>query len=205
MSTKIKAIDEYILKAKPFARPILEHLRMLVHSSNPEVKEAVKWGMPFFDYKGPYCNMAAFKEHVVFGFWKSDLMKGEAPQLKKRSSEGGEAMGNFGRITSLSDLPPDEVIVQLLLIAKKLNDDGVKVPAKKKTTTTEAAEMPEELKIAFKSNKSAAKVFSEFTPAAQREYIDWINSAKTDATRIKRIKTTVEWVSEGKKMNWQYK
>jgi uncharacterized protein YdeI (YjbR/CyaY-like superfamily) len=114
-------------------------------------------------------------------------------------------MGNFGRISSIKDLPPDAVIVDLLLQAKKLNDEGVKIPSKKKATTDASPEMPEDLKIAFKSNKSALKEFDGMSLAARREYIDWISSAKTDATRIKRIKSMVEWVSEGKKLNWQYK
>ncbi|HSK13559.1 MAG TPA: DUF1801 domain-containing protein, partial [Phnomibacter sp.] len=129
-------LDAYIEKAAPFARPILEHLRKLVHKANPEVTETMKWSMPFFDYKGPYCNMAAFKHHVVFGFWKESLLQDTGDHLQPRAKHGGEAMGHFGKVTSLKDLPPDAVIIDLLKQAKKLNDDGVKLPAKEKKPET---------------------------------------------------------------------
>lgn len=94
-------IDDYIGKSAEFARPILKHLRHLVHQANPDVKETIKWGFPSFDYKGPLCSMASFKEHCVFGFWKSKLLHDTEGYLKERANQGGDSMGNLGRITSL--------------------------------------------------------------------------------------------------------
>ena len=69
-------IDAYITKAQPFAKPILIHIRELVHKACPDVEEKIKWGFPHFDYKDEMmCSMAAFKNHAVFGFWKAPLMK----------------------------------------------------------------------------------------------------------------------------------
>ena len=79
-------IDAYIEKAQPFARPILIHLRQLVHKANPEVQETIKWGMPFFDYKGTLCHMASFKEHAVFGFWKTKLIEDKNNYLQERAN-----------------------------------------------------------------------------------------------------------------------
>src|ERR1041385_5014344 len=132
MGTKDRRVDAYIAKSQPFAKPILNHLRKLVHQGCPEVQETIKWGFASFDYKGPFCSMAAFKQHCVFGFWKSSLMKDPDGYLQERSARGGDAMGNFGRLTSLKDLPPDKVIIDLIRQAKKLNDDGVKLPARAK-------------------------------------------------------------------------
>jgi hypothetical protein len=67
-------IDDYIAKSQDFARPILEHLRDLVHKACPEVEETMKWSFPHFDYKGMMCSMAAFKQHCAFGFWKASLI-----------------------------------------------------------------------------------------------------------------------------------
>src|SRR6185369_7961512 len=108
MTNTDKRVDAYIAKAQPFAKPILEHLRMLIHKGCPEVQETIKWGMPSFDYKGPFFSIASFKEHAVFGFWKAKLLKDPKNYLSDRANEGGEAMGHGGRITKLSDLPPDK-------------------------------------------------------------------------------------------------
>lgn len=200
---KDSRIDAYISKSKDFAQPILIHLRQLIHVACPEVQETIKWGMPHFEYKGAFCGIAAFKEHAVFGFWKGALINDPEHYLQQRANNGGEAMGNLGRITSLEDLPPDEIIIGFIKQAKKLNDDGIKVQAKPKTQKAEI-EIPVDLTDALAKNKNAQETFKNFSQSNKREYIDWINEAKTTQTRIKRLDTAIEWMAEGKIRNWKY-
>lgn len=196
-------VDEYIEKAQPFAQPILEHLRALVHKANPDVQETIKWGFASFDYKGPYISMASFKQHAVFGFWKSSLLQDPLGYLGENSNNGGEAMGNLGKITSLEDLPPDAVIIDFIRQAKKLNDDGIKVPAKPKAEPTAIA-APDYFLEALKTNPKAFEIFENWPPGKRKEYIVWITEAKTEKTRNERMKTAVEWIGEGKIRNWKY-
>lgn len=203
MATKDPRIDEYIARAQPFAQPIMSKLRALVHQACPEVTETIKWGMPSFDYKGAYFSFAAFKEHCAGGFWKAKLLNDPENYLGVRKNQGGEAMGNMGRITSLKDLPPDEVLLDFLMQAKKLNDDGIKL-AKPKATPKKELPLPQELVFKLNKNKKARDTFENFAPSHRREYILWIEEAKTEATRNKRIETTVEWCAEGKSRNWKY-
>jgi uncharacterized protein YdeI (YjbR/CyaY-like superfamily) len=195
-------VDAYISKCAEFARPILAHLRQLVHKACPAASETIKWGMPFFEYSGSLlCNMAGFKQHCSFGFWNASLLKDPegAVQLKNKTS-----MGHFERITSLKDLPPDKTILALIKEAAKLNEQGIKKPAK----TTEPKKVPPTppaLTAALKKNKPAKAKFDKMPPSHRREYIEWIIEAKTEPTRDKRIATTIEWVLEGKSRNWQYK
>ncbi len=203
MAKKDERIDAYIEKAAPFARPVLKHLRKLIHRANPEVEETIKWGMPSFDYKGPYCGMASFKQHAIMGFWKYKLLHDPNHYLGEPSAQGGDAMGNLGRITSLKDLPPDEAILDFLIQAKRLNDEGIKLPAKK-AKPKPPGEVPDDLLAALKRNKNALEYFDAFSPSAKKDYIEWINEAKTDTTRQKRLDTAVEWISEGKRRNWKY-
>lgn len=203
MGTRSAKIDAYINKAAPFAQPVLEHLRELVHKACPEVEENIKWGMPFFDYKGPLCNMAAFKQHAVFGFWKGKLIKDSKNHLKERAIDGGDAMGHLGKIASLKDLPPDKVILDFIKQARKLNDDGVKVSPKPKSEVKKL-EIPKDLLVLLKSNKKAKATFEAFSYSNKKEYINWITEAKTEATRTKRLETAVEWMAEGKIKNWKY-
>ncbi|HET6254254.1 MAG TPA: YdeI/OmpD-associated family protein [Puia sp.] len=195
-------VDAYIAKSAEFAQPILRHLRQLVHKACPGATETVKWGMPFFEYSGGLlCNMAAFKQHCAFGFWNASLLKdpGGIVQVKNKTS-----MGHFERITSLKDLPADKAVLALIKEAGKLNEQGIKKPAPKKESKPELP-VPPALAAALKKNKKAKTFFDQMPPSHRREYIEWITEAKTEPTRDKRIATTVEWLTEGKSRNWQYK
>lgn len=203
MPVKDKRIDAYIAKSEDFAKPILNHLRELVHKACPDVEETIKWGMPFFDYKGSFCSMASFKEHAVFGFWKDVLIKDPTGYFKKRANKGGEAMGNLGKITSLKDLPPDKVIIDFIKQAKKLNDDGVKLPPKTPKEKP-VLEIPDYFIKALGKNKKALAVFEKFPPSHKREYLQWITEAKAEDTRNRRMAKAFEWIAEGKGRNWKY-
>lgn len=196
MPTTDKRVDAYIAKSQDFAKPILMHIRKLVHAACPDVEETMKWSFPHFDYKGMMCSMASFKHHCAFGFWKESLMK-EAAFPEKT------AMGSFGRITSLKDLPGDATMKKLIKEAVRLNDQDVKVQKKPSTQKKELV-VPDILVKALARNKKAAATFENFPPGCKREYIEWVTEAKTDATRDKRLATTIEWLTQGKRRNWKY-
>lgn len=203
MGKKDKRVDAYIDKAQPFAKPILRHLRELVHKGCPDVEETIKWSFASFDYKGPFCSMAAFKQHCTFGFWKYSLIKDPKGYLGERFNKGGEAMGNLGRITRMEDLPPDNVILDLIKQAKKLNDDGVKLPPRP-SKAKEPLVVPDYFTKALNKNKKALQAFEKFPPSHKREYVQWITEAKTEETRNRRMDTALEWIAEGKGRNWKY-
>ncbi len=205
MTKKDKRIDAYIEKAQPFAKPVLNKLRELIHKAIPEVEETIKWGMPFFEYKGPICNLAAFKQHAAFGFWKYKMMNDPEGCLKDIANRGGEAMGNLGRISGIKDLPPDKIIIDFLKQARELNEAGKKLPPKKKTPVKKELDIPEYFIKALRKNKTAERTFNNFSYSHKKEYIEWITEAKTELTRTKRIETAIEWMSEGKSRNWKYK
>ena len=190
-------IDAYIEKSADFAKPVMIHLRELIHKACPDVTETLKWSMPSFEYKGILCGFAAFKKHCTFMFWKQSLMESDAfPQNKT-------AMGSFGRVTSLKDLPSDKVMLGLIKQAVELNDKGIKVPKAKPAVKKEVV-VPDILLEALARNEKAADTFNAFPPSCKREYVEWITEAKTDSTRDKRLATTIEWLSEGKRRNWKY-
>ncbi len=199
MGKKDKRIDAYIANAKPFAQPILKHLRKLVHQTCPTCEEAIKWSFACFDYKGIFCSMAAFKEHATFGFWKTALLKDPKGVLEKTN----EAMGSLGRITRMEDLPKDKVIVDFIKQAMKLNDDGVKLPSREKKPVKELP-VPPYFKTALSKNKKAKEHFEKFPPGQKKEYILWLAEAKTPETRDRRLETAIEWISQGKIRNWKY-
>jgi uncharacterized protein YdeI (YjbR/CyaY-like superfamily) len=197
MPTLDPRIEAYIEKSADFAKPLLIHLRDLIHKACPEVTETLKWSMPSFEYKGLLCGFAAFKQHCTFGFWKQSLMETDAfPQNRT-------AMGSFGRITSLKDLPSDKVMVGLIKQAMELNDKGIKVPKKAAAPKKELV-VPDILTEALARNEKAAETFNAFPYSCKKEYVEWITEAKTEPTRDKRLATTIEWLAEGKRRNWKY-
>ena len=199
-------VNVYIARAQPFAQPVMEHLRQLVHKACPEVEETIKWSRPFFLYRGAIlCNMSAFKEHCSFGFWGEEMngvLRGA-----KVLREGG--MGSLGRISGLKDLPSDNLLLGWLREAAAFVDSGEytsPIAARRKVVKAPkpVLETPAELTAALKKNKKAAAVFATFSPSCKREYIEWIAEAKRPETRDKRIATAVEWIAEGKQRNWKY-
>jgi uncharacterized protein YdeI (YjbR/CyaY-like superfamily) len=202
MAAKEKAIDAYIAKSADFAKPILEHLRELVYKACPDAAEKMKWSFPHFDYKGEMmCSMAAFKQHAVFGFWKAALMK-DPILIKNAQSE--VAMGHLGRITSLKDLPSDKKIIAWIKEAMDLNDKGIKLAPKPKSIEKKEILLPDYFTKALHKNKKALQLFTAFSYAHKKEYIEWITAAKTEETRNKRIAGGIEMIAEGKNLNWKY-
>ncbi len=201
MATKSKAIDQYIGKSQEFAKPVLLHFRELVHKVCPDVEEKIKWSFPHFDYKGQMlCSMAAFKNHCAIGFWKASLI--DEKLVEKAKTE--EAMGHLGKVTALKDLPSDKILTAYIKAGMKLNEAGISVKKPAAAVKKEIVIHPA-LSTAIKKNKKAGVTWQKFSDAHKREYTEWINEAKTDVTRNRRIDTTIEWLSEGKSRNWKYK
>lgn len=196
MATTDPRVDEYIAKSAEFAQPILAHLRAVIHAACPEVKETIKWSMPSFDYHGIICGFAAFKQHCALNFWKGELL------IAAEDDKGKEAMGQFGRISSIKDLPPKKELTAYIKKAMKLNEEGIKV-ARPKTAPRELL-VPDYFLAALEANPAAYEVFNGFSTSAKRDYCDWLTEAKTEATRSKRMAQAVEWIAEGKKRNWKY-
>ncbi len=201
MPTIDPRIDLYIYNAADFARPILLHLRELIHVACPDVEEKIKWSFASFDYKGPMCSMASFKQHCAFGFWKASLMKDKTLAANAKSES---AMGHYGKITSLKDLPPDKKIIAHIKEAMMLNERGIKLPPKKVTTAKKEIVVPDYFLKQLKKNKKALITFKAFSPSHKREYIEWIIEAKADETKNRRMNKAIEWMSEGKSRNWKY-
>src|SRR6202050_5064863 len=155
-------VDAYLVKAQPFAQPILTHLRELVHRGCPEVEETIKWSRPFFEYRGAIlCNMSAFKEHCSFGFWGEEI----AAVLREAKVLDGDGMGSFGRIASLKDLPSDKRVLGWLRQAAAFVDNGQytsPIAARRKVVKPQkpSVDAPPEFAAALKKKKQASSVFA---------------------------------------------
>jgi|SRR6185503_1837981 len=199
MPTTDPRVDAYIAKSPAFAQPILRHVRELVHAACPDVEESIKWGMPSFGYHGILVQMAAFKAHCSVGFWKGSSIFGDDPIAQKR-----EGMGSLGKLASLGDLPGDRDFTRYVKRAMEYNLKHETSPLPVARKPKPALRTPAYLTAALSKNKKAREGFEAMAPSKRRDYIEWLQEAKTDATRAKRLKQTVEQVAQGKGRNWKY-
>lgn len=195
MGKKDPRVDAYIGKAAPFAKPILKRVRRLAHRADPEIQETLKWGMPAFMHEGIVVGMASFKAHCAIWFWKSRLVHGRG--------NGRDAMGSFGRITSLKNLPGDKTLISYIRKAVALNVKGIKKRSgPRKPAKTRA--VPAYLSAALKQDKRALAGFKALSTSHRNEYIEWLSEAKRAETRAKRLATTLVLLARGKSLNWKY-
>ena len=199
MPAKDKRVDAFIANAQPFAKPILRHIRDLVHAVCPDVEEAIKWGMPAFSYHGTLLIVGAFKEHCAVNFWKGSSIFRDAKPAQER-----EGMGSLGKIHSLDELPSDSVFTKYLRRAIDYNVEHEKSPLTVARKRKPDLPLPPYFAAALSKNKKALAGFDGLTPGKRREYIEWLEQAKTEPTRKKRMKQALEWIAEGKGRNWQY-
>lgn len=206
MSKRDPRVDVYIAKAAEFAQPILIHIREHVHQACPEAEEAIKWGRPFFLYRGVIlCAMAAFKQHCSVMFWGAEMTK----TLRHQGALEQDGMGSFGRIATLSDLPDDRKLLRYIRQAAAFVDQGkgktlMAAGGRAAKAPKPAIQPPTDFLSALKKDSSASRVFAAFSPSCKREYVEWIAEAKRPETRNRRIQQAVEWISEGKQRNWKY-
>ena len=196
-------VDAYIARAPEFARPILTRVRAAIRAACPEAVETIKWSTPFYDHHGPMCSMAAFTAHCALRFWKGALVLPEGQQTEK-------ALGPFGHLESVKDLPSPRALAAMVKKAAALNEGGVTAPwmeARREKAAARAATpvvVPDDLAAALKKNRAAKAAFDAFSPSHRREYIAWITGAKRDETRARRLATTLAQLEDGKTVNWRY-
>ncbi len=203
MSQKDSRIDSYIMASSPFAVPIMNRLRQVVHLACPEVMETMKWSFPHFEYKGSIlCSMAAFKNHCAFNIWLGSMLEDRGNVLA--TAENRTSMGQLGKISKPEDLPDDEILIKFLKEAMGLIDKGIKFSRSPKDEKEKVPYIPGYFLEALHTNETARITFEKFSYSHKKEYMEWITGAKTVETRKKRIATSLEWLSEGKPQNWKY-
>ena len=194
-------VDDYIENSAAFAKPILNHLRQIIHQTCPGVQEEIKWGIPHFDYNGDYLlMMAGFKNHCSFSLYKAAYMT--FPEIVE-SVKAGKKYGYMDKLQSLLDLPAKKVLVKYIKEAMTINDRGIRMD-KSKSEKPKVLETPGYLLLALHANYKAKIVWENKSASFRKNYVIWIMDAKTEATRQKRIDQSLEWIAEGKGRFWQY-
>jgi uncharacterized protein YdeI (YjbR/CyaY-like superfamily) len=193
-------VDAYIAKSPEFAQPILKYLRDIIHEACPDAVETIKWSTPTFDHHGIMVGIAAFKQYCTLGFWKAPLLTLDGKPVSKEMESGA---GQFGKLTTIKDLPAKSKLLKLVKDAAKLNESGVSIERKPRPAP-KPVQVPPDLTRALHKNAKAKAAFGAFSPSHKREYAEWLTEAKTPETRQRRLETALEWIGEGKSRNWKY-
>jgi hypothetical protein len=187
MPSRAKDVDEYIATAPECTRPILVELRRIVRQASPKLQEVIKWNVPLYEYKGQVIGFSASKRHVTWGLWKARLVDDPDGLI-------GRGILTGGKITTLSEMPPASKFAGLIRQVIALNEAGIKEPP------PPSPELPADFAAAMKGSGAASENYAAFTPARKWQYVNWITKAKRPETRAKRVKTAVEWISQGRTM-----
>lgn len=204
MARRIPEVDAYIADAAPFAQPILKKLRTLFHKASPEIREEIKWGVPHFVREGIIGGMAAFKQHVSFGLWRSK----ELPDPDNLFGGNAKASMCNVKVAEKAELPDDAVWIEYVRAAVARDSESGAGKKQKKARAAgskkAAIPVPADFAAALAKSRKAAAHFDAFPPGKRRDYLEWITTAKKAETRARRIETAVEWIAEGKGKNWKY-
>jgi uncharacterized protein YdeI (YjbR/CyaY-like superfamily) len=200
---KNPAVDAYIARSADFARPILRHVRALMHKGCPRIEETIKWGVPAFEREGIVAMMAAFKKHVAFGFWSERLIREKLGADAERLFPKGAKLGMGGRkYLARAELPADAVILRGVRVAVALNEAGER--PKRALKRKPPPKPPPYFAAALKKNAKARATFAKLTPGKQREYVDWLVDARQAATRERRLAQAIALLAAGKQRYWKY-
>lgn len=188
-------IDKGISELEPFAQVICKRLRKLILSADPEIIEDWKWG-PNYYLNGMVCGYWGFKKHVSFVFFQGSLLKDKKKILLENP---GNVHNRHIKFTDIKQID-DTIILEYLFEAIDNNRKGLKITETKDKTIVTPADFEKALK--------KAKVLSYFNSLAfshRKEYIQWIESAKKEETRTKRIQQALEKLQDKQGLNDKYK
>lgn len=194
---RFKTVDDYILGADKWQAE-LARLREILNST-PLVEE-VKWGAPCYTHNGKnLVGLAAFKNWFCLWFHQGALLK-DTDKVLVNAQEGTTKALRQWRMTSARDIRA-AVVRRYVKEAIALADAGREIKADRAKPVV----VPDELRKAMRRYKGATAAFRELTKGRQREYTDYVSSARRDDTRRKRIEKILPMITAGVGLHDKYR
>jgi uncharacterized protein YdeI (YjbR/CyaY-like superfamily) len=189
-----KFIDEGIASAGPAAQAICKKLRAIIFKAEPSIIEDWKWG-PNYYKDGMVCGFWYFKNHVTITFFQGALLKDRKKVLLKNE---GNLHNRHIKFTDVNQID-DKLLIEYITEAVINNEKGLKLTEAKDKTVI----IPDDFKKLLTKNK-ILKNFGEMSYSKRKDYVNWINGAKQDATRQKRIDQAIAKIKEKQGLNDHY-
>lgn len=189
-----KLIDDFIAGSLPFAQKICRKLREIIHKADSSIIEDWKWGANF-NKNGMVCGFWAFKKHVTLVFFQGALLKDHKNILQ----HGGTNKHNRSiKFTDIKEID-EAALIQYIKEAVKNNEKNLKVVSKKENII-----IPDDLKKALIISKKASENFKKFAYTYRKEYVQWVENAKQQNTRERRVNEVVAKSFQNKKIHEKY-
>ncbi|MGM5470067.1 YdeI/OmpD-associated family protein [Flavobacteriaceae bacterium LMO-SS05] len=194
---KVNSVEEYIEVHSHFGEA-LALLRQIINST--ELEETLKWNAPVYALNGKnVLGLGAFKHHFGIWFFNGVFLK-DKNHLLTAGQETTKGLRQM-RFESPSEIDKNAVLayVKEAIENQKL---GKEIKPEKKG---KAVIIPKELNEAFKKNTVLHNAFKRLTPSKQREYADYIATAKRAETKQSRLEKIAPMISQGIGLNDKYK
>jgi len=186
-------INSYIAEQPEWQRRLLVRLRQLIHAHDTEVEETWRWNAPGFDHGGIMIGLHGFKTCVSVWFHKGALLKDTHGLfvLTEKDEERGIRKYKVNEGEPINE----KAFADLVKQAVKLNGAGTKLGDAK--PASKALVVPPELENCLKKDEEAWEHWENFNHSHKKEYVEWIDDAKKDETRKRRIAQALEMIREG--------
>ncbi len=194
---KNKSVEEFISKKGEW-KEALEKLRSIMLST--DFKETVKWGVPVYTINEKnVVGIGAFKSYVGIWFYQGVFLKDNHKKLI--NAQEGKTKGlRQWRINSVDEIDKT-LVLQYIKEAIQNQKDGKEIKPEK----SKDIEVPLELKNALQTNNHLKESLEGLTPFKRKEYIEYITTAKREATRLSRIEKIIPMIIEGIGLNDKYR
>lgn len=184
-------IDEGIASAEPFAQAICKKLRSIILKAEPAIIEDWKWG-PNYYKDGMVCGFWYFKKHCTLTFWQGALLKDKKKVLQMNE---GNLHNRHIKYTDVKQID-EKLLIEYITEAVINNEKGLKLTEAKDKTVI----IPSDFKKLLVKNK-ILKNFEEMSYSKRKDYVLWINGAKQEITREKRMAEGIAKIKEKQGLN----
>lgn len=194
---KNKSVEEFILKKAEWKKS-LELLRSVMLST--EMEETIKWGIPVYTVGGKnVIGLGAFKSYVGIWFYQGVFL--EDANNKLINAQEGKTKGMRQWRFNAFDQIDKGLVLQYVEEAIQNQKEGKEIKIEKSIDI----EIPEELKSVLETNTDLKTSFETLTPFKQKEYKEYIATAKRETTRISRVEKITPMILEGIGLNDKYR
>ncbi|NHB68636.1 YdeI/OmpD-associated family protein [Perlabentimonas gracilis] len=161
---------------------------------------AIKWGAEVYTHKGKnVVSYYGFKNYFAIWFYNGVFLEDKHKVLVNAQDNKTKALRQW-RFTSKEEID-ENLILEYIRKAIKNEDDGkVWKPLKSNELS-----IPEALIEAFKSDREIENAFKKLPFYKQKEFVEYIDSAKREETKLARIDKIIPMILQGTGLNDKYK
>jgi uncharacterized protein YdeI (YjbR/CyaY-like superfamily) len=195
---KANSVEEYIEKHEKWTDALLVLQNIMLST---ELEETIKWSAPVYTINGKnVLSIGAFNNHFGIWFFNGVFLKDKHKLLRNAQDGKTKAMRQL-KFTAFEQI--DKVIITTYVNEAIVNQKLGK--ELKPNRNKKEAIIPPELQDTLNNNITLKKHFETLSPSKQREYCEYIASAKQEATKVSRLEKIKPMILKGVGLHDKYK